>query len=131
MPRKAAEQLTAAELELMEILWAHGPATVQAVVEKLPEERRLAYTTVQTTLGILHRKKKVRRVDANRAYTYEAAVTRDGAATNALREMVDRLFHGDPEKLVLAMVENEQLNKDHLESLRATFEQALEKKRGR
>lgn len=125
MPRKSHHgQLTRAELELMNILWDHGPATVQAVADRLPAGRQLAYTTVQTVLNVLHRKGKVKRTTSNRAYHYEAAVSRAGAATSAVRDLVQRLFGGSPEKLVLTMVETRQLTPEKLAELQRLIERA-------
>ncbi len=56
--KKTTEQLTPLELEIMKVLWETGPAPVQTVQEKL--ERKLAYTTVQTMLNLLHSKGKVK-----------------------------------------------------------------------
>ena len=59
--RKPAQQLTRLELQIMKVLWGIGPAPVQAVQEQLSGEK-LAYTTVQTMLNVLHRKRRVKRV---------------------------------------------------------------------
>ena len=85
-------RFTEAELELMKILWECGPSTVQGVVDHLPPGRPLAYTTVQTVLNVLHRKGSVRRKLRDRAYHYEAAVSRFDAASNALHDLVHKLF---------------------------------------
>ena len=79
---------------VMDILWDHGPSTVQMVVEHLPFDRPLTYTTVQTVLNVLHRKRSVRRKLRDRAYRYEAAVSRTRAASTALEDFVRRLFRG-------------------------------------
>ena len=112
-----SDQLTPAELELMNILWQCGVATVQAVVARLPEHRKLAYTTVQTVLNVLHRKGKVKRTYFGRAYHYEPMITRTGATASAIRELVNRLFGGVPERLVAAMIETEQLTPEKINEL--------------
>ena len=109
---------TEAELELMHILWDSGPSTVQDVVNRLPSGRPLAYTTVQTVLNVLHRKGGVRRKLRDRAYHYEAAVSRFEAASTALRDLVHKLFGGSAEELVLAMVKSRQLSPEKLSELR-------------
>lgn len=129
-PRKVdSGQFTPAELELMQILWEHGPATVQMVLDHLPAGRSLAYTTVQTVLGVLHRKSKVKRLYKNRAYYYEAAVSREKAAKSAIGDLVKRLFGGEPEQLVLAMVETQQLTPEKIEELQRLLDEALERRR--
>jgi len=117
-------RFTEAELELMNILWESGPSTVQGVVDHLPADRPLAYTTVQTVLNVLHRKGGVRRKLRERAYHYEAAVSRFDAASTALRDLVDRLFGGSPEQVVLAMVRSRQLSPQKLYELRKLIDDA-------
>jgi predicted transcriptional regulator len=115
-------QFTPAELELMNILWEHGPSSVQAITERLPKNRKLAYTTVQTVLNVLHRKGKVIRVLKGRAYQYEAASSRTGTAKQALQDLIQRFFGGTPERLVLTMVETRQLTPEKLEELQRLIE---------
>jgi BlaI family penicillinase repressor len=117
-------RFTEAELELMNILWESGPSTVQGVVDHLPADRPLAYTTVQTVLNVLHRKGGVRRKLRERAYHYEAAVSRFDAASTALHDLVDNLFGGSPEQVVLAMVRSRQLSPQKLYELRKLVDDA-------
>jgi predicted transcriptional regulator len=107
----------------MNILWANGRSTVQAVVDRLPQGRELAYTTVQTMLNTLHRKGHVKRTLSGRAYEYESAVSHKRAAGHALKDMVRNLFGGSPEKLVLAMVETKQLTPEKLRDLHRMLEE--------
>src|SRR5262245_28136821 len=65
-PKKKSEHLTRLEMEIMNVLWETGPASVQTVQRRLG--RDLAYTTVQTMLNVLVRKKKVARSLKDRAY---------------------------------------------------------------
>lgn len=109
---RASGVLTPLELQIMQVLWDGGPATVAAVQERLGSD--LAYTTVQTMLNVLLRKKKVRRVQLGRAFTYEAAVTRDGATKAALSDLVARMFGGSPEALLMALVNTQQLTPEQL-----------------
>ena len=108
----------------MNILWESGPSTVQGVVDHLPTDRPLAYTTVQTVLNVLHRKGGVRRKLRERAYHYEAAVSRFDAASTALHDLVDKLFGGSPEQVVLAMVRSRQLSPQKLYELRRLIDDA-------
>src|SRR5439155_665986 len=90
--KRKTGQLTPLELEIMKVLWDTGPATVQTVQERLAGERRLAYTTVQTMLNVLHRKGKVKRALKSRAYEYEPVLSREKATSAAGRDMLNRLF---------------------------------------
>ena len=124
----AGEQLTPLELEIMKVLWDTGPASVQTVQERLPAERQLAYNTVQTMLNVLCRKGKVRRELHARAYLYDPAVSRVQAARQAVGDLVQRMFDGSPESLVLSLVETRQLTPEKLARLTALVEEDSEEK---
>jgi predicted transcriptional regulator len=124
MPRKPSEQLTPVELDIMQVLWEIGPATVNAVQQRLPREA--AYTTVQTMLNVLHRKGKVRRTLKDRAYVYRPAVSRRQIVSQAIGDIVDRLFGGSPEDLVMSMVETKHLTPARLEKLKGLLESRRE-----
>ncbi len=108
-----ARQLTPLELEIMQVLWADGPATVAEVQPKLKGD--LAYTTVQTMLNVLLKKKKVKREAEGRAYRYKAVVSRERATGSAVEDMVQRIFGGSAEALVLSLVESRKISASELE----------------
>jgi predicted transcriptional regulator len=84
----------------------------------------LAYTTVQTMLNILHRKGKVDRTLKHRAYEYRAKLSRNRAGRQTIREVVDRLFGGSAESLVMSLVETRQLSPKKLAELTRLVEQS-------
>jgi BlaI family transcriptional regulator, penicillinase repressor len=111
--RSAKQQtLTPLELEIMQVLWQSGPCTVAEVQPKLKAE--LAYTTVQTMLNVLLRKKKVKRVQEGRAYRYRPVVSRERASSSALSDLVQRMFGGSSEALLIAMVDTRQISAEEL-----------------
>ena len=112
MQSRKSSTLTPLELEIMQVLWQAGPCTVAEVQPKLQVE--LAYTTVQTMLNVLLRKKKVKRVQEGRAYRYRAAVSRERASGSALSDLVTRMFGGSSEALLLAMVDTRQISAEEL-----------------
>jgi len=118
--QKRLRQLTPLELQIMKVLWDSGPSNVQAVQSKLSP--KLAYTTVQTMLNVLHRKGHVKRSLHGKAYEYEPLLTRDNASTNAIRDMVERLFGGSVEALLMSLVKNKELRPKNLAKLTALIE---------
>src|SRR6202171_1107609 len=124
MVRRKTEHLTPLELEIMHVLWETGPANVQAVQQKL--ERELAYTTVQTMLNILHRKGKVKRTLKERAYFYKPAVSRRQVASLHVGDMVERLFGGSAENLVMSLLETKHLTPAKLARLNKLLAQSKE-----
>ncbi|MFY9573079.1 MAG: BlaI/MecI/CopY family transcriptional regulator [Blastocatellia bacterium] len=123
MARKKSErieQLTPLELEIMKVLWDTGPASVQTVQQRL--NRELAYTTVQTMLNVLHRKRKVTRSLEDKAYFYSPAVSRRQVSGHALGDLIERMFGGSPESLVMSLVETRRLTPEKLSQLQKLFE---------
>ena len=127
MARRKTEQLTPLELEIMHVLWETGPANVQSVQQHL--ERELAYTTVQTMLNILHRKGKVKRTLKDRAYFYRPAVSRSQVVGQHMSDIVDRLFGGSAESLVMSLVETKHLTPQKLARLQKLLEETREEEK--
>ncbi|HUQ33117.1 MAG TPA: BlaI/MecI/CopY family transcriptional regulator [Pyrinomonadaceae bacterium] len=121
MPRKKTQHLTPLELEIMKILWETGPANVQTVQQRL--ERDLAYTTVQTMLNVLHRKGKAKRTLKEKAYFYRPAVSRSQVIGHAVGDLIDRMFGGSAESLVMSLVEMRHLTPEKLTRLKKLIEE--------
>jgi predicted transcriptional regulator len=121
-PRKKTESsLTPLELEIMNVLWADGPANVQTVQSRI-RGGSLAYTTVQTMLNVLHRKGRVKRELKDRAYVYRPVYTRQKAVSQAIGEMLDRFFGGSADSLVLSLVETRHLTPEKLAEIQKSLE---------
>ena len=114
--RRRSPQLTRLELQIMEVLWRIGPETVQEVQNSIPGEP-LAYTTVQTMLNILHRKGRVKRKLIGKAYTYSPSLSREKAVSEVLVDVVDRMFSGSAEALVMSLLKTKQLDPKRLREL--------------
>lgn len=121
MSRKT-QQFTPLELEIMKVLWAAGPGSVQDVQAGLGGDP-LAYTTVQTMLNILVRKGKVKRVLKGRAYVYQPAVRRLDAVAQTVSDLIDRMFGGSAEELVMGLLETKQLTPERLRELQKKVEE--------
>ncbi len=111
--------LTKLELRIMQVIWKQGSSTVSAVQEAL--EPALAYTTVQTMLNILERKGQLRRELQGRAYVYSATVTKAKALGHGVRDLVDRMFGGSSEELVMSLLKSRQIDAKKLAELTERF----------
>ena len=116
-PKKAG--LTRLELKVMQVLWRCGSSAVSAVQSEM--EPPLAYTTVQTMLNILERKGKVTRRLEGRAYFYTAKVSEAKATGQGLRDLVDRMFGGSSEDLVMSLLKSKQIDAESLAELTKRF----------
>jgi len=112
--------LTKLELQIMQVIWKRGASTVAAVQEGLQQD--LAYTTVQTMLNILHRKGKLKRELHGRAFAYTATVTEAKASSHAVRDLVDRMFGGSSEDLVMSLIKNRQIDPQKIAELTKRLE---------
>ena len=108
MAERENETLTKLELQIMQVIWRRGTSNVSAVQAGL--EQPLAYTTVQTMLNILHRKGKLKRTLRGRAFEYSAKVTEAKALNHAVRDLVDRMFGGSSEELVMSLIKSRQID---------------------
>lgn len=122
MARPKSDALTPLELEIMNVLWETGPANVQAVQKSL--KRELAYTTVQTMLNILQRKGRVKRSLRDRAYVYQPTISKKRALSETVSEVVEKLFGGSAESLVMSLVDAKRLTPEKLARLKKLIEQS-------
>lgn len=113
--------LTKLELQIMQVIWREGAGTVAHVQESL--DQQLAYTTVQTMLNILCRKGKLKRKLHGRAYEYAAAVSEAKASGHALRDLVDRMFGGSSEELVMSLIKTRQIDPKRIAELTRRLEE--------
>ncbi len=118
MARGKTPNLTEGELRLMNVVWKKGMATVGDVVEALPADPPLAYSTVLTTLRILETKGYLQHTKKGRAFVYEPVVARDEASRNAVLHLVNRFFGGSREQLVINLLEEETIDRNELRRIK-------------
>jgi predicted transcriptional regulator len=118
MPRQKSRTLTDAELRIMEILWARGPATVAEVAESLKGKDGTAYTTILTLMRILREKGYLKCNKQGRAHVFAPRVDRDAAARKDVRNLLSRFFGGSAEELVLAFLRDEEISEEELDELK-------------
>ncbi len=121
--RKKTPGLTDAELRLMDVLWEKGAATVSEVVECLPKDAPLHYSTVLTTLRILEQKGYLKHSKEGRAFVYRPIVGRDEERENAVAHLLRRFFNGSPELLMLNLVEGRKVGPEELQRIRQRIEE--------
>ena len=124
MARTPSQTLTAAELRLMDILWANGSATVNEVMDALPDDPPLAYNTVLTTLRILERKGYVSHEKNSRAFRFTPLIDHRQASQSAVSYVVSRFFRNSPKALVLRILEDQKLGPQQLQRLKEMIEES-------
>jgi BlaI family penicillinase repressor len=117
MARKPAAKPTPAEVEILGILWDHGPATVREVHEHLGADRSVGYTGVLKLLQNMHAKGLVQRNQSGQAHIYEA---REPARMKRqlLGDLMQRVFAGSASQLVLHLLEDKKATPEEIEEIR-------------
>src|SRR5262245_38290686 len=111
------------ELDVMDVLWEHGSATVSEVRDALADD--LAYTTVLTVLRTLEDKGYVDHVGEGKAHRYRPLVGRERAGKSALRRLTSKIFRGSPEMLLTHLVSDKNLTAAELKRMRRLLDERL------
>jgi predicted transcriptional regulator len=127
VPPRKSETLTEAELRLMEVLWQKSSATVQQVLDALPQKPALAYNSVLTTIRILENKGYVEHLKDGRAHVYMPIMKRQEATRSEIRHLVNRFFKDSHELLVLNILEDRGIEARELKRLRQLLQAREEK----
>jgi len=120
--------LTDLELEIMKVIWRRGSATVRDVYEELLTERKIAYTTVMTMIGILERKGRLNKQENDRAYIYTATEPRTDVVGSMVHDFLKRVFDGSAKPLLLHLVENQKISPEELDDIRKRVKDKRRKK---
>src|ERR1041384_4709779 len=96
---------TAAELEILSVLWEHGNTTVKEVHEVIGKQKPTLYTTVLKHLQIMQEKGLVARDEHGKAHIYRALVAKNETQKNLVTDMLERVFRGSAAQLVQHVLE--------------------------
>lgn len=122
-----AVNFTERELDIMAVLWQHGPSTVAEVHERLDDD--IAYKTVLTMLRVLEQKGHIEHTEEGRAHRFHAVVGRDEAGGSAIDRVLDKIFGGSKELLITHLVRDRKLSHDEIRRLRRMLGQKMKEDR--
>jgi BlaI family transcriptional regulator, penicillinase repressor len=118
--------LTPQELAIMKIVWKADRATVRNVYEALREKRAVAYTTVMTMMRILEEKGYLKKTLVDRAHVYRPTKPRQQVVGALLREFIERVFDGAPDRLLLHLAKDEALTDKQRRLIKQLIEEVEE-----
>jgi len=124
MPKRVLPQPTPAELEILQLLWRHGPSTVREVQERL--ERDVGYTTVLKLLQIMTQKGLTTRNEMARSHVYQAEAAEDQTKGRLVSDLLDRAFEGSATRLVMQALSAKPATPDELRRIRELLDQLEE-----
>ena len=116
------KQLTPAELELMEILWEIGQGTVRDILERLPAQRKLAYTSVSTILRILQQKNILTAKKIGRQHIYRPLLSKNVFASHSVTKMIKQVFSGNSLELVNYLLDKNKVSLDDINAIEKLLE---------
>lgn len=114
--------LTDLQLDLLEVLWERGEATVAQVHEALVTKRGLAATTIATILSRLEKRGIVHHRAEGRVYVYRAIVSRDQVRNTQVSALAERLFEGDVTEMVNHLITTAQITPGDIARVRRMLE---------
>ncbi|MEM6964086.1 MAG: BlaI/MecI/CopY family transcriptional regulator [Bacteroidota bacterium] len=125
---------TESELEILQILWEHGPSTVRFVNDRLNEKRKkgqkeIGYTTTLKLMQLMNNDKGLtHRNEESRTHIYAAAVKENEMQKALLEKFVDKTFRGSAMKMVMQALGNHQTSQEELEEIKALISKLENKK---
>ena len=120
--KKSAARPTAAELEILQILWQSGPATVRAVNDRLNEGRGVGYTTTLKLMQIMFEKGLLIRDESARSHVYSPAAPAKETQGAILDRLVKSAFGGSAARLVLSALGGHAASKQEISEIRALLD---------
>jgi BlaI family transcriptional regulator, penicillinase repressor len=116
-------QPTPAELAILQILWRDGPRTVREVFDSLKDDRATGYTTTLKLLQIMTEKGLVTRQEVGRAHVYSAGQTEEQAQRRIVGDLLDRVFDGAAQKLVMHALTSRKASSSELAEIRRLLDE--------
>jgi len=121
--RKKPPRPTAAELEILQVIWKRGPSTVRQVHAQLEGGKKTGYTTVLKLMQIMAEKGLLERNEDQRAHVYRAVTEREQTQSQLLDEMLDRVFGGSAAQLVLRALSRKSSTPEELAQIRRMLDE--------
>jgi BlaI family transcriptional regulator, penicillinase repressor len=122
-PRKTNSRPTDAEIEILNVLWKTGPATVRRIHEEVSKSKPSQYTTTLKLMQIMTGKGLLDRDDSERSHVYRPAVQQEHAQWQMAADLMDRAFSGSLRSLVVGALGGRRATKKELAELRALIEE--------
>jgi BlaI family penicillinase repressor len=130
MVRPRHKNPTPAELEVLQIIWRHGPCTVRRVMNLLNSKRPRAYTSVMSLMNVMAEKGLLNQKPKGRAFLYSAKVSRNKTQSRLLSDLLNRAFGGSASALVAHLLQQAEPDSEELDEIHKTISEFTQKKGG-
>ena len=122
MRKQRIPQPTEAELEILQVLWQHGPTTVREVHDRLSDLRDTGYTTTLKNMQNMVQKRLLLRDDAPRSHVYVAAIRQEDTQRMLLDRFLDTAFGGSASQLVMQALGHQKTTPEELQQIKALID---------
>lgn len=108
---------TEGELEILQVLWQKGSATVREVHETILQTKDAGYTTTLKLMQIMHEKGLVVRDSSAKTHIFRATITKENTQKQFIGKMINSLFGGSSTQLVMNALGNQPPSKQEIEEI--------------
>ncbi|XWW43718.1 BlaI/MecI/CopY family transcriptional regulator [Fibrella sp. USSR17] len=109
---------TDSELEILHVLWEHGPRTVRQVNDELSQQREIGYTTTLKLMQIMHEKGLLTRTEDAKSHVYTAALGEQEARQTMIDRFLETTFRGSASQLVMQVLGRHKASADELDEIK-------------
>jgi len=118
MARRPSSNPTEVELQILRVLWERGPSSVREVHLALEDDRDTGYSTTLKMMQVMTDKGLLLKDDSRRPQVYRPTISQEQAQTQFVDDMIQRVFGGAADKLILRAVSSRHLSRQDLEQIR-------------
>jgi BlaI family penicillinase repressor len=119
-------RISAAEWEVMKLVWDRAPRTAQEMVDELGAAQDWSPTTIRTLIGRLKRKGALKFRQSGKKYLYSPAIDREHCVSSESRSFMERVFGGVPAGMLVHLIRETKLSRDEIRELRALLDEKEE-----
>ncbi len=123
MSRGKSNQPTEVELQMLAVLWEPGPSPVREIHARLSADNGTNYSTTVKMLSVMIEKGLVKRDESASPHVYRAAMTRDSAGKQMVRNLIDKVYDGAAMSLVLHALKSAKASPDELTEVRRLLDE--------
>jgi len=113
---------TDSELEILALLWEHGPSSVRDIHSQLSTKRDLYYTTTLKTMQLMTEKGILSRNTTQRSHIYYVIIEKKDVEKNLIEKLANTVFEGSASQLIMSVLGNSTPSKSELEEIKALIE---------
>lgn len=126
MSQEKKQNPTEKELTILQVLWARGPSTVRQVNAEISRKQKTGYTTTLKLMQIMTDKGLLVRDDSQFKHVYRPAVSEERTEKQIVGDLLDKVFAGSAEKLVMRALSAKKMTAEELQKIRRMLDQMEE-----